>query len=96
MRTCPSCQKWRLLSGQCTVCASVARLKAGVGSDRLPTTLEAEAKVTKILDSAYYSVARLFPEEEEDSGKGGTPPKEATEKEEEKGDLSPRAEEERA
>ena len=66
------------------VCASIARLKAGVSSDRLPTTLEAEAKVTKILDSAYYSVARLFPEEEEGSDKGGSPPKEATGGEEEK------------
>ena len=29
-------------------------------------TLEAEAKVTKVLDSAYYSIARLFPESDEE------------------------------
>ena len=76
MLTCNRCKKWRLLAGQCTVCASVERLRAAAGSDRLPTTLEAEAKTTKILDSAYYSIARLFPEsDEEEPSKGGNPPK---------------------
>ena len=28
MQVCPRCNKWKLLAGQCTVCASLERLKA--------------------------------------------------------------------
>ena len=59
----------------------------------MPATLEAEAKVTKILDSAFYSVARLVPEEESpDTSTGGDPPKEAAEDNRPKGEVSPKAE----
>ena len=91
MRVCTRCQKWRLLEGQCTVCASVERLRAAASSSRLPTTLEAEAKVTKILDSCYYSIARLFPESDEDSDKGGVPPRRKAAGDSSKGEKSPKA-----
>ena len=91
MLTCSRCKKWRLLAGQCTVCASIERLRAAAGSDRLPATLEAEAKVTKVLDSAYYSIARLFPEsDEEEPTKGGAPPKRVVEERSTKGERSPK------
>ena len=93
MQVCTQCGKWRLLAGQCTVCASLERLKAAARSSRLPATSEAEAKTTKILDSAYYSLARLFPESDEDSGKGETSPKKKVEAEASKGEKTPRASE---
>ena len=91
MQVCARCHKWRLLAGQCTVCASIERLRAAGGSNRLPTTLEAEAKTTKILDAAYYSIARLFPEsDEEGSVRGGLPPKKGVEEESPKGVATPK------
>lgn len=85
MQTCARCQKWKLLAGQCTVCASLERLRAAVSSNRLPTTLKAEAKTT-ILDGAY----RLFPESDEESEKGGSPPKKSTEGSTSKGGEPPK------
>ena len=89
MQTCSRCCKWRLLAGECTVCASLERLKAAASSSRLPSTSEAEAKTTKILDGAYYSLARLFPESDEEAGKGEPSPKKKTAEETPKGEKSP-------
>ena len=91
MQTCSRCCKWRLLAGECTVCASLERLKAAASSSRLPSTSEAEAKTTKILDGAYYSLARLFPESDEEAGKGEPSPKKKTAEETPKGEKSPKA-----
>ena len=90
MQVCPRCRKWRLLDGQCTVCASLERLRSAAGSSHLPSTSEAEAKTTKILDGAYYSLARLFPESDEESGKGEASPKRKTEEKPLKGEKSPK------
>ena len=56
-----------------------------MSSNRLPTTLKAEAKTT-ILDGAY----RLFPESDEESEKGGSPPKKSTEGSTSKGGEPPK------
>lgn len=53
--------------------------------------MEAEAKVTKLLDSCFYSIARLFPEVDEESEKGGSPPKELDKGGSAKGEGSPKS-----
>lgn len=92
MQVCSRCSKWRLLAGQCTVCASLERLRAASSSSRLPTTSEAEAKTTKILDSAFYSIARLFPESDEEVvSKGEGSPKRSKEAAKPKGGETPKS-----
>ena len=88
MPTCSTCSKWNLLAGRCTVCGSADRLWALISSDRIPPTREAEAKVTKILDTAFYSVGRLVQEEEEEVVKGESSPSKGS-----NGEKSPKAEE---
>ena len=56
MPICSSCQKWTLLAGSCSVCVSAGRLVAAATGPRLPPTQEAQYKVTKILDGAFYSI----------------------------------------
>ena len=85
MPVCPTCQKWDLLAGRCTICGSADRLWALISSPRIPPSREAEAKVTKILDSAFYSVGRLVPEEEDEPGKGESSPSKFS-----RGDSSPK------
>ena len=89
MPTCPSCRKWSLLADSCSVCVSAGRLLAASTGPRLPPTQEAQFKVTKILDSAFYSIGRLLPEEESPE-KGAGAPSEAPDLEEKKGEESPR------
>ena len=86
MPVCSSCKKWSLLAGSCSVCASALRLVAAATGPRLPPTQEAQAKVTKILDSAFYSIGRLLPEDSPE--KGESAPSEGQVEEEKKGDAS--------
>ena len=88
MPVCATCQKWELLAGRCTVCGSADRLWALISSPRIPASREAEAKVTKILDSAFYSVGRLVPEEEDEPERGDSSPNKDS-----KGESSPKARE---
>ena len=89
---CTACKKWNLLAGKCSVCTSADRLWAIATSPRLPPTREAEAKVTKVLDGAFYSIARLIPEEEDSPEKGVAAPSRPEEKEKrKKGEDSPKA-----
>ena len=64
MPICEKCAKWPLLAGSCPVCTSADRLLAAIANPRIPPTYEAEAKVTKVLDSAFYSIQRLVPEDD--------------------------------
>ena len=89
MPVCGVCLKWQLLGDKCPVCTSQERLSTAIASDWLPASLEAEAKVTKILDSAFYSVARLVPEEESPR-KGVSTPKRAAGEGGAKGEKSPK------
>ena len=88
MPVCTSCHKWSLLAGSCSVCVSAARLLAASTGPRLPATQEAQSKVTKILDGAFYSIGRLLPEEDSPE-KGGPPPSSSPKKDTEKGEPSP-------
>ena len=85
MPVCSTCAKWDLLAGRCTVCGSADRLWALISSPRIPPTREAEAKVTKILDTVFYSVGRLVQEEEDEPAKGESSPSKAS-----KGEGSPK------
>ena len=91
MPVCATCKKWHLLAGKCSVCTSAERLWAACTSDRLPATAEAEAKVTKCLDGAFYSISRLVPDSEEEAEKGAAAPSKPLKKKEPKGEASPRA-----
>ena len=57
---------------------------------RLPGTREAQCKVTKILDGAFYSIGRLLPEEEDSPEKGGSAPSGSPRSAEKKGEVSPK------
>ena len=70
------------------MCTSSSRLVSAVTGPRLPPTQEAQAKVTKILDSAFYSIGRLLPEDSPE--KGESPPSEGQVEEEKKGDTPPK------
>ena len=61
-----------------------------IAADWLPATLEASAKVTKILDSAFYSITRLVPDEESPR-KGASAPRKRVAEDRTKGEASPKA-----
>ena len=72
------------------MCQSQRRIAAAIAAEWLPATLEAFAKVTKILDSAFYSITRLVPDEESPR-KGVSAPKKKAAEDRARGDSSPRA-----
>ena len=88
MPICTACRKWSLLAGKCGVCTSADRLWAISTCPRLPSTQEAEAKVTKVLDGAYYSIARLVPEEDSPAKGEASPSRPEVKKK--KGEDSPK------
>ena len=73
MPICEKCAKWPLLADRCPVCTSAERLLASIANPRIPSTYEAEAKVTKVLDSAFYSISRLVPEDDSPEKGEGSP-----------------------
>ena len=73
MPICEKCAKWPLLADRCPVCTSAERLLASIANPRIPPTYEAEAKVTKVLDSAFYSISRLVPEDDSPEKGEGSP-----------------------
>ena len=89
MPICATCQKWSLLAGDCSVCVSAHRLVAAATGPRLPPTQEAQFKVTKILDGAFYSIGRLLPEEDSPE-KGAAAPSGSPGADNKKGEASPR------
>ena len=73
------------------MCVSSTRLVAAATGPRLPATQEAQFKVTKILDGAFYSIGRLLPEEESPE-RGVAAPSEGagSEEKKKKGQESPK------
>ena len=90
MPVCGNCRKWQLLGDDCPVCQSQKRISAAIAADWLPATFEASAKVTKILDSAFYSISRLVADEESPK-KGASAPRKRAAEERTKGEASPKA-----
>ena len=88
MPTCEVCWKWPLLADKCSVCTSTDRVLAAIAHPRIPPTFEAQAKVTKIRDSAFYSISRLVPEEDSPE-KGVSSPKRVPQEETTNGEGSP-------
>ena len=80
MPICKRCAKWPLLAERCPVCTSADRLLASIANPRIPATYEAEAKVTKVLDSAFYSISRLVPEDDSPKKGDRSPSPKAVEK----------------
>ena len=89
MPVCGVCRKWQLLGEDCPVCQSQRRIAAAIAADWLPPTLEASAKVTKILDSAFYSISRLVADEESPR-RGVSAPKKKAAEDRSKGEGSPK------
>ena len=89
MPICATCRKWSLLAGNCSVCVSAHRLVAAATGPRLPPTQEAQFKVTKILDGAFYSIGRLLPEEDSPE-RGEAAPSDLPGEEGQKGEASPK------